>query len=178
MAELALFNDLQPAPAMQGSAVFSPCERYRYSLLREWDDTKPRVVFIMLNPSTADAERNDPTVAKCIRYAKGWGYGCLEVLNLFAYRSTDPKELYKVENPEGLPENNERIIAAMESEALIVCAWGKHGNLNDRGLRVKIMALQRSRYLHCLALNEDGTPSHPLYLLKTLEPIRFGGGRG
>lgn len=83
------------------SAIISECGKYRYSLSRIWDENKANVLFIMLNPSTADGDVDDPTIRRCIGFAKSWGYGGIYVGNLFAYRATDPKELLKVENPIG-----------------------------------------------------------------------------
>ena len=156
----------------RGSAIFSPCGKYRYSLLREWDDTLPRVVFLMLNPSTADAEKNDPTVARCVKFAKAWRYGSLEVLNLFAYRSTDPKALYDADDPIG-PENNEHMARVLSSDAFVVCAWGEHGSFGGRYRGVIEMARRAGKPLHCLCRNQSGHPKHPLYCKGDLQPMAY-----
>lgn len=92
-------------------AVLSDCGTYRYSLTRVWDESRPRVCFVMLNPSTADASANDPTIVRCRNFAYSWNYGSLEVVNLFAYRATNPRVLRTVQDPIG-PENDRHIIEA------------------------------------------------------------------
>lgn len=89
---------------MEKTAIISEDEKYRYQLSRCWDETKPRILFIMLNPSTADANIDDPTIRRVISFAKSWGYGGVYVGNLFAFRSTDPKGLKQIADPVG--ENN------------------------------------------------------------------------
>lgn len=152
------------------NAVFSPCRKYRYWLLREWNPKLPRVVFIMLNPSTADEVQNDPTIRRCIGFAKSWGYGSLAVLNIFAFRSTDPKQLYECANPEGA-DNDDHIHRAMYDAAIAVCAWGTHGAHKNRGL--KVMDLIPPNKRRCLKITQDGHPSHPLYLPANLTPMEF-----
>lgn len=115
----------------------------------------------MLNPSTADAERNDPTVARCINYARSWGYDGLTVLNIFAYRSTDPKALYEVQDPVG-PWNDAAIKDAAKGLD-VCCAWGEHGNLFERGRQVAAMLRAIARRVGCLTVNKGGQPAHPLY---------------
>lgn len=149
-------------------ATFSPCRRYRYELWRRWDKTLPLYVALMLNPSTADEETNDPTVERQERRARAGGMGGLYVLNLFAYRSTDPRALYKLCD-EGIdpigPDNDATIRqVCLTPNALVVCGWGKHGNLNGRGLDVSRMLRNAGVRLHCLGINKDGTPVHPLYV--------------
>ena len=105
------------------TAILSDCGKYRYSLTRNWDSEKPKVLFIMLNPSTADADNDDPTIRRCINFAKYWGYGGLHVCNLFAYRATNPKELLHIDNPLG--DQNIYHMKKLANEAeIIVCAWG------------------------------------------------------
>ena len=151
-----------------GNATFSPCGAYRYSLTRGWDSGKPAVNFLMLNPSTADAEQDDPTVARCSERARRLGHGGLEVVNLFALRSTDPKALYGHADPVG-PENDSAILSAAE-QGNVVCAWGNRGEL--RGRDKAVLRLLRAAGLPVLALkvSKDGHPSHPLYLSYDLRP--------
>ena len=140
-------------------ADFSECKKYRYSLLRKWSN-KPLLLFIMLNPSTADSNIDDPTIKKCIYFSKKWGFGGIMVGNLFAYRSTDPKKLKKVTNPEGA--DNKRFIKKMVANAsTVICAWGN-------GYGPPPSYLKRLTELHYLKINKDGTPAHPLYLKKSL----------
>lgn len=151
-------------------AIFSPCKRYRYRLWREWDKTKDTIAFCMLNPSTADEVENDPTVERCERRARAWGYGRLEVVNLFALRSTDPAALYKALEPVGL-DNFASIVEVAKRAKIVVCAWGAHGKFLGIGDTIH---LRMSQFFpgkaHYLKLNKDGTPAHPLYLPYSLEP--------
>jgi hypothetical protein len=126
--------------------------------------------MVMLNPSTADERSNDPTVERCQRRALALGCGGLIVTNIFAYRSTDPAALYKLADPVG-PDNNSNILqAASTPNALVICAWGRHGALKQRGAEVEQYLRGASVPLHVLALNDDGSPSHPLYLPYERQP--------
>ena len=154
------------------SAVLSDCKKYRYSLTRVWDDNKPRVLFIMLNPSTADAEKDDPTIRRCIGFAKDWGYGGIYVVNLFSLRATNPKDLLKAPFVVGV--ENEKWFKRMSALAhLVVCAWG-NGPILDK-LQKRLDYTWKplswiSKPLHYIELSNDGTPKHPLYLPKNLTP--------
>lgn len=148
-------------------ARFSPCRTYRYRLWRAWGDG-PRLVFLMLNPSTADETANDPTVERCERRARKAGFGGVEVVNIFALRSTDPSALYSHRDPVG-PDNDASILAACALRT-VVCAWGAHGTLYGRGERVRAMLVAHGIAPHMLALNTDGTPRHPLYVSYLCEP--------
>lgn len=125
---------------------------------------------MMLNPSTADEAKNDPTVQRCQIRAIQMGFGRLVVANIFALRSTDPSQLYKVADPIG-PENNQYIIDAILEADLIVCAWGKHGQLKNRGERVLETVRQAGKTPHALKINSDGSPAHPLYIGYDVKPI-------
>src|SRR5689334_18589152 len=118
-----------------GGALFDPTGRYRYRLWRQWDPAKPAVAFVMLNPSTADATTDDPTIRRCFGFAQGWGFGRLEVVNLFALRATDPRELARHPDPVG-PANDAHIAAALALTDQAVAAWGCGGALRERGARV------------------------------------------
>ncbi len=148
---------------IQSSAIFSPCEKYRYVLHRQLSENNDATcLFIMLNPSTADAHKNDPTVERCERFTREWGYTNLVVCNIFALRSTDPKSLYSHDDPIG-PNNNGWILEESEKAKLIVCAWGNHGQFMHRGMDVLIMLKHRDN-LRYLTLNKSGQPKHPLYI--------------
>ena len=151
---------------MEKSAVISECGLYRYELRRVWDADKPWVLFICLNPSTADHEAEDNTSRVCINYAKRWGYGGLVIANLFAYRSTLPEGLYKVDDPVG-PENDAylKLLSAKAKET--VCAWSNYGGYKDRDLEV----LSFVKSPKCLTILKSGRPGHPLYKSKELKPI-------
>ena len=154
------------------TARFSPCRRYRYTLTRTWDPARPALVFCMLNPSTADETQNDPTVERCQRRAVRMGFGGVTVLNLFAFRSTDPTALYAADDPVG-PENDAAILATIRGAGMLICAWGKHGNLHGRGAQVRAMFRNEGIAAHALAVNQDGTPKHPLYVRNDVVPISF-----
>jgi hypothetical protein len=153
-------------------AVFSESEHYRYRLWRVWSKTKGRVLFVMLNPSTADFKKNDPTVRKCIMYAQKWGYGSAEVVNIFAWRSTDPKALYDAKDPVG-PENDRHILQAAGNAQKIICAWGAHGALKGRGHNVLRMLRDDGYQVQALHRTKDGQPGHPLYLAGSAVPVDF-----
>jgi hypothetical protein len=155
----------------QSSAMFSDDMAYRYRLTRTWEPLLPHAVFCMLNPSTADHNKNDPTVERCERRARATpGVGGLEVVNIFALRSTDPRALYEHDDPVG-PENDMSIVAAARRGFIVICGWGKHGALNGRG-KVVIELLRRHGIApHALKLNGDGSPAHPLYIAYTQQPF-------
>ncbi len=149
------------ATPIEGSARFSRCGRYRTRLDRWWDRSRPAVLFIGLNPSTADAVRNDPTVRRCIGFAMRWGFGGLVVANAFAWRSTDPAGLLATPDPVG-PGNDPAIAAAAEECGKVVAAWGTHGGLLDRQRRL-VELLAPIAPLWCLGRTREGFPRHPLY---------------
>ena len=149
------------------SAIFSKCQRYRYRLDRLWDDTLPPLAFGMLNPSTADHERNDATIERCERRAKTMGFGRLIVWNLFAFRATDPRELKYQDDPVG-PDNDEFIREALvetkDGGGKIVVGWGTNGAILNRHTRVTEIAISIGAELYCLGTTAAGHPKHPLYV--------------
>lgn len=155
-------------------ADFSDCRTWRYRLWRKWNEELPSVVFLMLNPSTADEMTNDPTVERCERYAGRWGFGGMVVLNLFALRSTDPRELEKVDDPVG-PENDAWIagtcLGHWTAASPIICAWGNRGSYMNRA--TEVVSMIRNMDLRCLGLNKTGQPKHPLYLRSNITPKPF-----
>ena len=149
-------------------AIFDEKRRvYRYVLWRRWGSRTSRCLFVMLNPSTADEYVLDPTVRKCVKWAKQWGFGAVDVCNIFAWRSTDPKLLYNLKDPVG-PENDHWIQQSAMMAAMVVVAWGKHGALKSPGEAVARM-LEKHRPL-CLGVNADGSPEHPLYIANATKP--------
>lgn len=148
---------------MQKSAEISACGRYRYMLERRWSDAAP-VTFIMLNPSTADADIDDPTIRRCMGFARAWNAGGIVVANLFALRSTDPAALAKDEAPIG-PQNDEAICRAVLAASRTIAAWGAHAFAERRAATVKRMIAQSlTRPLDCLGKTKSGHPRHPLYV--------------
>jgi len=138
--------------------VLSDCSRYRYALWRIWKPELPMVMFIGLNPSTADAVQDDPTLRRCMNFAKSWGYGAVCMSNLFAYRATEPKDLLRTKDPIGI-ENDQWLAKLAEDASLIVAAWGNDGRHLDRSDYVAKMFNK----LHCFKVNKSGEPAHPLY---------------
>ena len=147
---------------LESGAVFDVSGRYRYSLWRAWSAYNPRIVFILLNPSTADEQRNDPTIRRCIGFARAWKFGSVEVVNLFAYRATDAKELLKIVNPIG-EENNCYLVQAVERCSTVVVGWGIRGTLLGRDSQV-LSLLAGRKDIFCLGITKDGQPRHPLYV--------------
>lgn len=145
---------------MVAGAVFDPSGCYRYRLWRVWDPTHPRVTFILLNPSTADADRDDPTLRRCVGFARAWGYGGLEVVNVFAWRATDPAALRRCPDPVG-PDNDAAVLAAVQGVALVVAAWGNGGC--HQGRAAAVLRLLDGLPLTCLGLTRAAQPRHPLY---------------
>ena len=149
-------------------AVISKCGDYRYWLSREiLGAPKPKpIVFIMLNPSTADAEHDDPTIRRCISFAKAWDGSHLIVVNLFAYRTTNPRTLWAEDTVDPVGQwNNDAIDRAMDYayawDGLVVAAWGEHGSYMGRNEDV-LNRIQHTKPM-CLKLNKSGNPAHPLY---------------
>lgn len=164
-----------PCDIVTRGAILSPCEKYRYKLWRIWDITKPDVLFIMLNPSTADATKDDPTITRCINFAKSWGYGGLYVGNLCAFRTKKPEILHKAhfENFDVVgPRNNEYISEMARHASLIIYAWGAHG-LTYSFQVAKLKHFIGNHVPHCLYILGSGLPGHPLYLPKNLTPKPF-----
>lgn len=152
-----------------GWAHFSTDEKYRYLLGRRISDSSGRLLFIMLNPSTADEFKNDPTITRCINFVERWKFGILEVANLFAFRTSYVAELRRADEPIG-PDNDEWIRTALDRADRVVLAWGNHGAYKGRSRRIKRMALDRAQPYH-LGLNKTGEPKHPLYLPSSTVPI-------
>lgn len=151
-------------------AIYSPCEKYRYSLTRIWEEAGQRAVFIMLNPSTATEVQNDPTVERCERRARTLGFGGFRVLNIFAWRDTDPRLMRKAADPVG-PANDAAILDGVAWADQVICAWGTHGAHLGRGLEVETLLRQTRAPLFHLGLSKDGHPKHPLYIGYAVQPV-------
>lgn len=148
---------------MERDAQMSPCGAYRYDLWRRWKPGDPVLLWILLNPSTADADQDDPTMVRCIRFAERWGYGAIRVVNLFALRATDPRDLYNAADPIG-PHNDAIIRESLQAVDGMICAWGNYGQLHGRGLIVRDMLRLNRCEPHILGLTRRGEPMHPLYV--------------
>ncbi len=141
---------------------------YRYRLWRIWDKTKQVMVWIMLNPSTADAEEDDPTIRRCMGFARSNGCGSINVVNLYAYRTTDPKELLKVQDPIG-PENDHWLsVTCAQYNIKVVCGWG---NFEVDNKRANVVMQERKKFDSLYRFGpttKSGQPRHPLYLKRDL----------
>lgn len=153
-------RDLLPSIIASG-ASFDRSRRYRYSLYRHFDCRADLLTIIMLNPSKADAEYNDPTITRCIRFAQSNGFQQLEVVNLFAFRATMPSDLKQTRSPVG-KENDQYIKNAVEKATVTLIAWGNHGQFKERDKAV--LKMLEGTTLHCFGTNKQGSPKHPLYV--------------
>jgi len=160
---------------MERGAITSACRRYRYSLNRRWRSDGDELLWLLLNPSVADENRDDPTVIRCIRFADRWGYGAIRIVNLFALRATNPKALYTADAPVG-PDNDRAIIEAIGSTEDLVCAWGNHGRLHGRGTEVMDLLMRHGANPCIFRLTRRGEPTHPLYLSYSAPTYRYSGG--
>lgn len=157
-------------PRRPQGAVLDPARRYRYLLWRRWGEpAAPFLHFVLLNPSTADARADDPTIIRCSRRARDLGYGGLLVTNLFAFRATDPRALKQAADPVG--PANDAWIAAAAAEGRTVLGWGQHGRFQGRDQAV--LRLLAGQPLYCLRTGRDGAPCHPLYLPYALQPVPY-----
>jgi hypothetical protein len=158
---------------MEMSATFDPMRHYRYRLWRRWDANAASIGFVLLNPSTADDTQNDPTIRRCIQFAQTWGYGSLEVVNLFAYRSPTPRALQSSADPVGR-DNDRHLLDVARSAHLLVLGWGNHGSLFNRDQAV-LARLTELAPLYCLGTTKVGSPRHPLYLHRDSVLTHFTG---
>lgn len=151
-------------------AVISDCNRYRYRLGRMWGRAiDPTVLFVMLNPSTADGVTDDNTIRRCIGFAKSWGFGALLVGNKYAIRSTDPSILRTMSNSDAIgPENHSHLAHMATICSTIVCAWGNPG-----GRMLPTALMPHAGKIHHLGLTMSGAPKHPLYLPADLKPTAW-----
>lgn len=147
-------------------ATISECGKYRYNLTREWnslfDTNQKKIVWVMLNPSTADANQSDPTLRRCIKFSQDWGFTHLELVNLYAFRSPYPEDLWTQDDPVGRL-NDGHIFNAARTAHTIVCAWG--GNAKpERARQIFNLLHSANDRVMCLGTNNDDTPKHPLYV--------------
>lgn len=162
---------------MKKGAVISDCGQYRYALYRAWA-SPPLCVFIMLNPSTADADLDDPTIRRCVSFAQREACGGLWVVNLFAFRATEPKDMKAASDPIG-PDNS----AALEKTLLrarmcgypVIAAWGAHGTYKAADVFVAELAKKHQITLQCFGVTGAGQPKHPLYIKADAPLIEWTG---
>lgn len=155
-----------------GDAVLSDDGVYRYELRRVWDPTAPGCGWVLLNPSTADAHQDDPTIRRCARLARAWGYGGILVVNLYALRTTDPRWLRGHPDPVG-PHNDHHIRIMATVSTSVICAWGTHPLAAHRAPHVQALLHQAAPHLrlHCVGRASNGAPRHPLYAPTTATPV-------
>jgi hypothetical protein len=153
-------------------AAISDCGLYRYVLWRKWGDG-PTCLFVMLNPSVADATQDDPTIRRCVGFAKREGCGKLAVVNLFAYRATKPADMLAAADPVG-PDNDRHLAEEAATAKVIIAAWGDHGT--HRGRDRQVMKLLAGREVWCLRRTKGGQPGHPLYVPAAQPLERFFNG--
>lgn len=149
-------------------AKLSEDGKFRYWLMRHWGPGKSRMTFVMLNPSTADTNADDPTIRKCVGFAQRHGYSGIEVVNLFAYRATDPKELKAAGWQTGGDVNRRMLTSVLVKSGMraehIVCAWGANARNRPEAQHFRDLARRLPVTLHALRTSADGTPHHPLML--------------
>ncbi len=161
-------NPSGPWSRSASGAAFTAGRRYRLALWRNWNSGEGRILFVGLNPSSADESRDDPTLRRCIGFARRWGYGGLLMANLFALRATRPQQLRAARDPVG--DGTDRWLAWLAADAaMIVACWGNHGSMLDRD---RAFSARQPR-LWCLRRNRDGAPAHPLYLPGGVAPRRW-----
>jgi len=167
---------------MKSDAIISDCGKYRYRLSRKWGEGKA-CLFIMLNPSTADADRDDPTIRRCLGFARSWGCEQLYVVNLFAVRATDPKDMKLASDPVGV-DNMRHIketadlvthqhVMEPDKKGIVVCAWGGNGSYMGQSETVLGWLESEGVTPMYLALTNAGQPKHPLYLKSDIVPMSF-----
>lgn len=154
---------------VDSSAAYSGCETYRYFLARVWDTSLPSINFLMLNPSTADERRNDPTIERCERRARQMSFGAFVITNIFAFRATDPRDLRAAARPEG-PRNKQVLLEEATKADTLLAAWGAHGEHLGQGSRTIDMLLNRGIRLYHLGRTKKGQPRHPLYVPYSTRP--------
>ena len=155
------------------SASISDCGRYRYGLHRWWGADRSRLTFVMLNPSTANAYDDDPTIRRCMGFARTLGFDGIRVFNLYAYRATKPADLWRADEPTGGQRNDDllREIGLMAKHQLVLAAWGANAK---PGRVAQVRAFPGWEHVKCLGQTKDGAPRHPLYLRADTVPQPFG----
>jgi hypothetical protein len=154
----------------ESGARFSSCRRWRYLLWRRWDPKKPLANFLMLNPSTADEFKLDPSCTRARNYVEQWGFGGILITNIFGWRATDPADMKAVRDPVGRG-NDAALLEAARTARLVVCAWGNHGAHRERAANVVHLLRANAIELNYLQMNGSGHPAHPLYLSGKLKPL-------
>jgi hypothetical protein len=153
-------------------ATFSPCRTYRYTLARTWNASAPTLCWILLNPSTADERKLDPTLRRCLGFSRAWGFGSMVVVNLFALRSPYPRKVYAARDPIG-PKNDMHIRRAAGTASQVIVGWGVHGKLCGRDAAVLKLLAEHKVRVWCLGMTKDCHPKHPLYVAASTDLVHF-----
>ena len=159
---------------MKRGATLSLDGMYRYRLTRRWgDDDGATVTWVMLNPSTADGTTDDPTIRRCVGFARSWGFDAMHVVNLFAFRATDPKALHTADDAVG-PLNHRHVRLAIDMSAAVVCAWGANARKVPQFRHApNVRDIAGRTPIYCLGTTKDGSPRHPLYVKADTQLVRF-----
>lgn len=155
----------------RSGAVFSSCRRYRYHVWRRWAP-RPSVLWIMLNPRTADELTLDPPLTRCRNFSRTWGFPAFEVVNLFAWRATAPADLFRAHDPVG-SANDDALLEAVDRTGRVVLAWGNHRLKWGRAMEVLSLLAKRRRAPYGLRLTSEGQPAHSLNLPGTCTPMPY-----
>lgn len=147
------------------NASFSSCQRYRYSLERSWSEGTGRVLFIGLNPSTADQGHDDPTIRRCVGFARSWGFRSMQMVNLFAFKAAHQHVLKQAADPVGCRNDRWIVTSHAQADQTIAC-WGNDGSFLHRADAIRASL----KNLYCLKITRHQQPAHPLYLRATLTP--------
>ncbi len=162
---------LEPTYGQDNGAII--VGRYRYLLWRTWAAARPRLLWVLLNPSTADGQTADPTLRRCIGFSREWGYGGLEIVNLFAFRTRQPHDLQSTPDPVG-SENDRYLAEAATRATRILVAWGERGTYHQRDRTVLALLSQHAvQPLSCLGTTQNGCPCHPLYRARSTRPVPY-----
>ena len=156
---------------METGAIFDTARTHRYLLWRCWNPDAPSITFIMLNPSRANETDNDPTIRRCVHFAQRWGYGSLNVVNLFAFITPDPRILKQAADPVGAECDRHLLDAAHQADRIVI-AWGNLGRFHHRD-RAVLELLASYNPIYCLGQNQAGQPCHPLYLPNHIQPSLY-----
>lgn len=164
--------------AMRRAAVISDNGKYRFALGRQWDEARPMITWVMLNPSTADAEQDDPTVRRCVSFSRRWGFGTLAIVNLFALRATDPKEVKRAVELDIVTAIGPQCDAAIRENtsisSAVVVAWGSPGWAVPRAVQIWLDILAPLPLPKvCLGVTDNGSPRHPLYVADDTRPLHW-----
>lgn len=171
---MAKSSPLFPELVIDSGAELSADRKYRYVLWRIWNKNLPLLGFILLNPSTADESKDDATVTRCVQRARETGFGGMVIVNLFAFRCTDPAELLE-HSPTAMigPGNDQHIWTQMRRCKQVICGWGRDGGYGARDAAVQALLLFADITPYALRVNADGTPGHPLYISYLTKPIPY-----